>query len=269
MLRPLDDGAGGALCAERARRPIFPIEARGISLADRGRRLLDDVSLTMTHGPRTVIMGPNGAGKSLLLRVLHGLAAPDAGSVTWAGRAADSEIMARQAMVFQKPTLLRRSARANIEFVLSHLDSRAAARKSDEILAQARLVMLADSPARLLSGGEQQRLAIARALALEPDVLFLDEPCANLDPASTLAVEEMIEAAREGGTKIVLVTHDIGQARRIADEVVFMSSGRIAEHAPATSFFAAPTSAAARAYLAGQLHIDGASPAHSIQGARS
>lgn len=256
------DGKAERGAEARARPPMLPIEARGLVVTSEGRRLLDDVSLTLAHAPRSVIMGPNGAGKSLLLRVLHGLVLPSAGTVTYGGSAADTAILARQAMVFQKPMLLRRSARANIAFVLHGLGRAVARERVDEILASARLSHVAESPARLLSGGEQQRLAIARALALEPDVLFLDEPCANLDPASTLAVEEMIDSARDGGTKIVLVTHDIGQARRIADEVVFISAGRVAEHTPAHAFFASPRSAAAAAYLAGRIHLPGHPASH-------
>lgn len=236
--------------------PMFPVEARGLTLRDRGRVLLDDVSVTLPRGTRTVILGPNGAGKSLLLRAIHGLVTPDAGTITWAGRPTDADGLARQAMVFQKPTLLRRSARANIEFVLRQRGRTAATETVDGILAGARLSHVAASPARLLSGGEQQRLAIARALALGPDLLFLDEPCANLDPASTFAVEEMIENAQVAGAKIVLVTHDLGQARRIADDVVFMSSGRVLEHSAAANFFRMPQSAAAEAYLAGRLYLD-------------
>jgi tungstate transport system ATP-binding protein len=107
----------------------------------------------------------------------------------------------------------------------------------------------------MLSGGEQQRLALVRALAVEPEILFLDEPSASLDPTSTLAVEELIEGAHARGTAIVLVTHDLGQARRLADEVVFLHRGRLLEHTPAARFFAGPASAPARAYLAGQIVI--------------
>ncbi len=265
MLKPVDDPPieGGTMRppAQRPdRRPMFPIEARGLTVRDGGRTLLDRATLSLQHGSRTVIMGPNGAGKSLLMRVLHGLVSPNEGGVTWAGRAADAEVLSRQAMVFQKPMLLRRSARANIAFVLRHLDRVTAAARVDEILTRARLSHVAASPARLLSGGEQQRLAIARGLALDPDLIFLDEPCANLDPASTLAVEDMIEDAHKAGAKIVLVTHDIGQARRIADDVVFMSSGRVLEHSAASAFFAKPQSAAADAYLSGRLYVDGPAP---------
>lgn len=246
--------ANEALVLDRVRIPaMLPLTGRGLTYAVGQRHLVDDVSLTLEGTARTVVMGPNGAGKSLLLRMLHGLVAPTSGEVLWAGRTADREIRARQAMVFQRPTLLRRSAEANIRFVLGHLRQRDQRGRAAAILARAGLGEAATTPARLLSGGEQQRLAIARALALEPAILFFDEPCANLDTASTRAVETMIEEAHAEGTKIVLVTHDIGQARRLADEIVFLHHGRLCEVTPAGRFFARPTSEAARAYLDGRI----------------
>ena len=239
---------------ERVTTPaMLPLTARELTFAVGERRLVDNVSLTLEGTARTVVMGPNGAGKSLLLRLLHGLVTPTCGEILWGGRPADREVRARQAMVFQRPTLLRRSAEANIRFVLGHLGVSDRRERAAAILARAGLGQSAATPARLLSGGEQQRLAIARALALEPAILFLDEPCANLDTASTRAVEDMIEQAHAEGTKIVLVTHDIGQARRLADELVFLHHGRLCEVTPAARFFAGPGSQAARAYLDGRI----------------
>ena len=257
MLKANDTrGVDSVMAGGDARVLLFPIASEGLSyVAPDGVELLRDVTLRLDARRRTVIMGPNGAGKSLLLRLLHGLVSPTRGAVTWAGAPASEAVRARQAMVFQRPMLLRRSAEANIRFVLHGLDAAAAAERTAAILQRARLGHVARSPARLLSGGEQQRLAIARALALQPDVLFLDEPCASLDPASTAAVEDMIEAAHAEGTKIVLVTHDLGQARRLADEVVFMHNGTITEQLPAARFFAEPVSGAARDYLAGRIPL--------------
>lgn len=234
---------------------MFPIEARGLSFSALGRKLVDEVSLVLEQGPRTVIMGPNGAGKTLLLRMLHGLITPTSGEVLWAGAPACEAVRAAQAMVFQRPTLLRRSVEANIRFVLSKLDAAEQAERTDLALRRARLTHLAQKPARRLSGGEQQRLAVARALALEPALLFLDEPTSHLDPASTHAVEELIETAHGGGTRIIMITHDLGQARRIADEVVFLHHGRLAEKTPAAEFFARPASEPARAYLEGRIPL--------------
>ena len=235
--------------------PILPVHARGVVFEAGGRRLIDGIDLTLRPGVRTVIMGPNGAGKSLLLRLLHGLLQPSAGAILWGGRPADDPVRLRQAMVFQRPVLLRRAALANVTHALRArgMPRRERHERARQVLAAAGLAALARTPARLLSGGEQQRLAMARALSLEPDVLFLDEPAASLDPASTLAIERLIQQAHERGTKIVLVTHDTGQARRLADEVVFLHRGRIEEHSPAARFFEAPASPRARAFLEGRL----------------
>lgn len=232
---------------------IIPLEGRGLILARGGRRLIDNVDLTIGGGGLTVIMGPNGAGKSVLLRLLAGLLPPDGGTVRWAGRAPDRARTPRLGFVFQQPVLLRRSALANIRYVLRDGDRRARSARALAALTRAGLAHLADMPARLLSGGEQQRLALARALAPDPEVLLLDEPCANLDPAATAAIETLVADAARNGTKVVLVTHDIGQARRLADEVVFLHGGRIAERSPAATFFDMPVSDAAGAYLAGRL----------------
>jgi tungstate transport system ATP-binding protein len=235
--------------------PILPAHARGLVFEAGGRRLIDGLSLTLRPGVRTVVMGPNGAGKSLLLRLLHGLLEPSAGAILWGGRSLDRAIRLRQAMVFQRPVLLRRSALANLTHALRArgVPRRERHERAKKMLAAAGLEALAGTPARLLSGGEQQRLAMARALSLEPDVLFLDEPTANLDPASTLAIEQLIQQAHHEGAKIVLVTHDVGQARRLADEVVFLHRGQLEEQSPAGRFFDAPASRAARAFLDGQL----------------
>jgi tungstate transport system ATP-binding protein len=199
-----------------------------------------------------MVMGPNGAGKSLLLRLLHGLLTPSSGQVLWHGRPLDDDLRRRQAMVFQRPVLLRRSVAANIRFVLK-LRGLAAPERTAEILHEVGLGKQAGQPARLLSGGEQQRLSLARALALEPEVLLLDEPTASLDPASTAAIETIVQGAHRRGTKVIFVTHDIGQARRLADDVVFLNRGRLLEHTPAPQFFGNPVSQPARDYLAGRL----------------
>ena len=168
----------------------------------------------------------------------------------------DDAIRARQAMVFQRPTMLRRSATDNLRFVLSHLAHAKGVERAASLIADAKLEHAAATPARLLSGGEQQRLAIARARATEPEVLFLDEPAASLDPAATHAVETFIREIHDEGIKVILITHDVGQAKRLADDVVFMARGRIVEQAPADQFFNKPCSEAARAYLEGRLTLE-------------
>lgn len=233
------------------------MQARGLSYEVRGQTLLSGLDLDIARGRRTMIMGPNGAGKSLTLRLLHGLLSPKAGQVTWQGRPLDRAARRAQAMVFQRPVLLRRSVRANLRFALALRGLSKAERhaREEEALAAARLEHLAARPARLLSGGEQQRLAVARALALRPDMLLLDEPTASLDPASTAAVERLVMGAHARGVTVIMVTHDAGQARRLGDDVIFLQDGRVAETGPAAQVLTTPASGAARDWLHGRLHF--------------
>jgi tungstate transport system ATP-binding protein len=234
---------------------ILPLTLRNVCFDAGGRRIIDDVSLVIEPGTRTVILGPNGAGKSVLLRLCHGLLAPTSGRVLWNAFERSGRGARRQAMVFQRPVMLRRSALANVAYGMkiagvcgSEREARARA-----ALERVGLTHLANRPARVLSGGEQQRLALARAWALNPEVLFLDEPTANLDPGATREIEAAIEAIHAGGTKIVMVTHNLGQARRRADEIVFIHNGRVAERAAADRFFAGPATPDAAAFLKGEL----------------
>lgn len=244
----------GASVQERGHR-LIPIRGEAIGMTRNGRCVLDVDDVEITGGGLTAVLGPNGAGKSLLLRVLSGLIAPDRGRVTWRGAPPDRIRTLDLGYVLQRPVLLRRSALANVAYPLTIRGMPAAKARvsAQEGLAAAGLAHLATAPARLLSGGEQRRLAIARALVTGPEVLFLDEPSANLDPRATADIEQMILRVRSSGTPVVLVTHDIGQARRLADRVLFMAAGRIIESAPAVSFFDAPASPEARAFLAGEL----------------
>ncbi len=238
----------------RAEPVILPLVLEEVVYEIGRARLIDGLSLALEAGPRTVILGPNGAGKSLTLRLCHGLIAPSAGRIAWRGPGA-ANARRRQAMVFQRPVMLRRSALANIDYALSlaGFDRATRARRAAEALERTGLAALARRPARVLSVGEQQRLALARAWALRPDVLFLDEPTASLDPAATRAVEEIVAAFHAYGAKIVMTTHDLGQARRLADEVIFLHRGRLVERAPAEAFFTDPRSAEARAFVGGEL----------------
>jgi tungstate transport system ATP-binding protein len=232
---------------------ILPLAVEGLSFRAGETSVIEDVSFRIERGSRTLVIGPNGAGKSVLLRLLHGLLKPTAGKVQWNGRAFD---VARrsQAMVFQRPIMLRRSVIGNVIFALRIAGS---GDRSEELayaaLERVGLATLARRPARVLSGGEQQRLALARAWALEPEVLFLDEPTASLDPAATRAIEEAIGAVHAAGTTIVMTTHDLGQARRIADTVMVMHRGRLLEATPAREFFNQPRSPQAAAFIKGEL----------------
>ncbi len=233
---------------------ILPLSVQGLSFRINGRTLLDGISFDIEPGKCAVIMGPNGAGKSLTLRLIHGLERPSAGSIIWRGTKA-AEAHRYQAMVFQRPIMLRRSAAANIDYAL---DVRGVAKvqrpeRVTEALELVGLQDIAGRPARVLSGGERQLLALARASALNPEVLFLDEPTASLAPAAAKRVERAIVAIHTAGTTIAMTTHDVGQARRLADEILFLHEGRLVERAEAREFFAAPQSREARAYLNGEL----------------
>jgi len=234
---------------------ILPLEIRQLVFEADGTRLLHDINLSLAYGRRTVILGPNGAGKSLLLRLCHGLLTPTSGEILWRGAGSRERAIRRQAMVFQRPVMLRRSARANILHTLKvrNVPRDERHERAQAALAMAGLAHLADRPARLMSGGEQQRLALARAWVTEPEVLFLDEPTASLDPAATRSVESLVEGFHAAGTKIVMATHDLGQARRLADEIVFLHKGRLLEFAPAEEFFETPRTDEARAFTAGEL----------------
>jgi tungstate transport system ATP-binding protein len=217
--------------------------------------ILNDIALTLAPGAPTVLVGPNGSGKTTLLRLAMGLLTPSRGRVTWGGRI--DAAPTRRAIVVQRPVMLRRSAAGNIRYALKAAGVARSARaaRAAELLALVGLSELGDRPARKLSGGEQQRLALARALAKEPQVLFLDEPTASLDPAASKAVEDVIRAVTVRGIKVVMATHDLGSARRLAGNVVLLHRGRIVETADAATFFANPETREARSFVAGELLI--------------
>lgn len=221
-------------------------------LARGGRRLVDGLSMTLGQTGVTALMGPNGAGKSLTLRLIAGLIDADQGRVRFAGGDPAPQEMA---LVFQKPVLLRRSVRANLDHALKTygVPRQERAGRLGELLALGQLESLAERPARVLSGGEQQRVAMVRALAAKPRYLLLDEPTVSLDPQATAAIEALVSRAVADGARVILVTHDRGQAQRLADDIRFLHKGRLVEAASAPRFFQAPQSAEARAYLAGEL----------------
>lgn len=214
-----------------------------------------DLSITFTAGAPSMLIGPNGSGKTTLLRAAMGLIPLDSGHVTWGGR--NNSPPDRRAIVFQRPAMLRRSAAGNLRYALAAANVPRAQRetRTAELLALVGLDKLADRPARRLSGGEQQRLALARALARNPDLLFLDEPTASLDPAATKAIEDIVGTVAARGVKVVMSTHDLGQARRLSGEVALLHRGRLIEHAPAAEFFSAPRSEEARRFIAGELLV--------------
>jgi len=215
----------------------------GLGLTEGTIRIIDNITLKVGAG-RTAIIGPNGAGKSTLLRLMHGLLRPSEGELRWTQTLS-------QGMVFQRPVMLRTTALANVEYGLKlrGVENNERKQRAQAALARVGLSDLAGRPARRLSGGEQQRVALARVWALEPQVLFLDEPTASLDPASSREVERIIREIAAAGTRIVMTTHNLGQARRIAEEVIFLEGGRMIEQSPAATFFHQPQTAAARCFI--------------------
>lgn len=235
---------------------LFPAELDDIGFSAGGRQLLSGITTRLGRVPITVLLGPNGAGKTLLLRICRGLLTPTRGSVRW-GAADIGQLGVRVGYVPQHPVMLRRSVEANVGYAL-RIAGVPRARRAEAIrsaLTDVRLEGLARAGARRLSGGERQRLAIARAWSQRPAALLLDEPASHLDPASTTSIEESIEAVRDAGTRIILCTHDLHQARRLADEVVFMHNGRILEQASGAVFFDQPQSDEAARFMAGELLV--------------
>jgi tungstate transport system ATP-binding protein len=233
----------------------LPIRFEHVSLKKGDVTLLDHVTLEIEVGSPTVLIGPNGSGKTTLLRIAMGLEIPSQGRITWAG--AEMSPAVSRAFVFQRPAMLRRSVDGNLRYALraAHIPKT----RRDGLLTELKTLVgldgLGDRPARRLSGGEQQRLALARALARAPAILLLDEPTASLDPASTKAIEDVICAIAASGIKIVMSTHDLGQARRLAGEIVLLHRGRIIERANAVQFFGAPETPEARTFVAGGLLV--------------
>jgi tungstate transport system ATP-binding protein len=239
----------------RAPSSDLPIVLTEVSIRCRAVTILDRISLTLAPGAPTVLVGPNGAGKTTLLRLAMGLLQPSKGHVTWGGRV--HAVPTQRAIVFQRPVMLRRSAAGNLRYALSAagVEYRERRARANELLALVGLAALGQRPARKLSSGEQQRLALARALAKEPQVLFLDEPTASLDPAATKAVEDVVRAVSAHGIKVVMSTHDLGEAKRLAGEIVLLHRGRIVEIAEVATFFKDPTTSEARRFISGELLV--------------
>jgi tungstate transport system ATP-binding protein len=219
-----------------------------VSFVVNGRTLIDRVTAEIGAGPRTIILGPNGAGKSVLMRLCHGLLGPTSGRIVWRGENAGRQ---RQAMVFQRPIMLRRSTLGNVVYgmKLAGIAPRERELRAQDVLEAVGLSHLAERPARMLSGGEQQRVALARAWALNPEVLFLDEPTANLDPGAVRDIERIIAQVHASGTKIIMSTHNLGQARRLGDEILFLYQGRLAERGLVDRFFREPVSPEAASFI--------------------
>ena len=235
--------------------PELPIEFRAVEIFAGGVKILNRVSIKITPGAPTVVIGPNGSGKTTFLRAAAGLISPSRGQITWGGREALSP--ERRAVMFQRPAMFRRSVAGNLSLALAAagVPRSRYEHRVHELLALVGLGGLETRPARRLSGGEQQRLALARALARDPSLLFLDEPTANLDPAATKAIEDLVRTISAGGVKVVMATHDLSGARRLAGDLILLHQGDVIERGPAAAFFAAPESGEGRRFLAGELLI--------------
>jgi tungstate transport system ATP-binding protein len=239
----------------RAPNSDLPIQFEHVEYRVRNLKIADIAALSISGAAPTAIVGPNGAGKTTLLRLTMGLLKPTRGRITYGGR--ENVPPLHRALMFQKPVMLMRSAASNIDYALASIGTPRAARASRiaELLALVGLAGVAERPARRLSGGEQQRLALARALAREPEVLLLDEPTASLDPAAAKSVEDALREVSARGIKIVMTTHDLGTAKRLAGEVILMHRGEIIEQSDANVFFSTPKTEAARRFQAGDLLI--------------
>lgn len=233
----------------------LPIVFSEVQVNSGAVKVLDRISITIAPGAPTVVIGPNGSGKTTLLRVAMGLIPVSGGTITWGARAQSPP--AQRAIVFQRPVMLRRSAAANIRYGLevAGVPRTERDRRVAELLSLVGLNGLERRPARRLSGGEQQRLALARALARNPDVLFLDEPTASLDPGATKAIEDIVRNVSEAGVKVMMATHDLGEAKRLAGEIVLLHRGRIIEAGPAEKVLSNPTTDDARRFIAGDLLV--------------
>ncbi len=221
------------------------------------RTVLEIPQLNIESGETLGIVGPSGAGKSTLLRLLQLIEPPTSGRITFDDRpvAAPAPVTVRRRIttVFQRPLLLDRSVRANVTFGLQLRGQRTRSARIDDLLSRLGLESLASTSARTLSGGETQRVALARALAIGPDVLLLDEPAANLDPANVALVERLVREEQQRGTTIVLVTHNAFEAKRLADRTALLIGGAMVEIQPTQAFFSRPGDARTRAFLDGEM----------------
>lgn len=239
----------------RAPSSDLPLMLEEVSILAREVTILDRITLKVSAGAPTILVGPNGSGKTTLIRAAMGLIQPSRGRVTWGGR---SDVPpARRAIVFQRPVMLRRSAAGNLIYALAAagVPRRERKARADELLDLVGLKGRGERPARRMSGGEQQRLALARALARDPDILFLDEPTASLDPAAIKALEDIIHDIAARGIKVVMSTHNLGEARRLAGEIVLLHRGRIVETSDAQTFFTQPKTDEACRFVAGELLV--------------
>ena len=232
---------------------MFPLIAENLVVEFKGQRILGPIGLNLSKGDIAVILGPNGSGKTTLLKSLHGIIKIKHGAISWS--CPKSESMAKQMFVFQSPVMLRRSVFENLTYPLTLCKTPKAEinRLADEWVSRISLKEVIHVAATRLSGGEKQKLALARALITKPEMLFLDEPTASLDGKTTLEIEKLLQNSAENGTTIMMSTHDIGQAKRLAKNILFLNKGKLESTQPAQTFFREPMSNNASKFIAGDI----------------
>jgi len=218
------------------------------------KSILKGLNLEVNAGEVHAIMGPNGAGKSIFLQTINGLVSIQSGRLTFNSMQNNQEIREQQAMVFQTPVLLRRTVMANMQFV-SNLRNKKSNQLLKKILDKVGLEGYEKKPARLLSGGEKQRLSMARALIVNPNLLLLDEPTANLDPYSLNLIEDLVLEENSIGKTVIFTTHDMSQAKRLATDVIFLNKGKVLEQTVSKTFFKNPKTFEAQKYINGEILI--------------
>ena len=232
---------------------MFPLITENLVVKFEGKHILGPINLKIDKGDIAVILGPNGSGKTSLLRALHGILKPKEGTVRWS--CLETESIRKQMFVFQTPIMLRRSVFENLTYplLLRKISKEQANYQAARWLDRIDLRTSMQVPATRLSGGEKQKLALARALITEPEMLFLDEPCASLDGKTTYEIESLLQSCVANGTTIMMSTHDIGQAKRLAKNIYFLNKGILESIQPAKTFFIKPLSRNASKFIAGDI----------------
>ena len=233
---------------------LTPIQFKDLSVILGQKIILDKINCKIKSNSITAVLGPNGAGKSIFLQTINGLFSVQSGRLTFNLMEINQEIRKQQAMVFQNPVLLRRTVIANLQFI-SNLRNKESNRLLKKILSKVGLEGYEKKPARLLSGGEKQRLSMARALIINPNLLLLDEPTANLDPYSLNLIEDLVLEENSIGKTVIFTTHDMSQAKRLATDVIFLNKGKVLEQTISKTFFKSPKTLEAQKYINGEILI--------------
>ena len=233
---------------------FLPLIAENISYEVKNKKLIRDVNLEINSTGSTIILGHNGSGKSLLLKLLHGVITPNSGKVTWNNNTPSTQQYWRTYLL-QTPTFFKQTVQYNIEFVLriAGIPANEHESRCQQALNICGLANMNQRNTHSLSGGELQKLSLARAWVLEPNVVLLDEPTVALDPPSVIGFEKIIHQFKQSNTKVIMTTHDLAQAKRLADEIVFIDAGKVIEQSPAKKFFLGPQSIQAQNFISGNL----------------